>query len=82
VKIKYDMFALLCFCVATEFSVNKDLYNYDGQLCMKVISGGMCPKCPGGDVPHFLCVAGCFSVKRSLPFLIDSSIYRRRRLVG
>jgi len=21
------MFALLCFCVATEFSVNKDLYN-------------------------------------------------------
>ena len=55
-KIKYDMFALLCFCVATEFSVNKDLYNYEGQLCTKVISGGKCPKCPGGDeMSHISC---------------------------
>ena len=52
-KIKYDMFALLCFCVATEFSVNKDLYNYEGQLCTKVISGGKCPG--GGEMSHISC---------------------------
>ena len=52
-KIKYDMFALLCFCVATEFSVNKDLYNYEGQLCTKVTSGGKCPG--GGEMSHISC---------------------------
>ena len=26
------MLVLYCFCVATEFSVNKDLYNYTGAI--------------------------------------------------
>ena len=30
------MFALLCFCVATEFSVNKDLYYI--KVCVRLLA--------------------------------------------
>jgi len=36
------MLVLLCFCVAVEFSVNKDLYNI--KVTMKVFTGDNVPE--------------------------------------
>jgi len=53
------MLALLCFCVAAEFSANKDVY---------FIYNGLTPHCfrrAGTEEPGYACTGGGFEARES-----------------